>query len=203
MIKKLFSKLFEPVFVTLFITGMTVLNLWHVIYYFFNRPPNSTFIGISHHYEDYFYYLSQVMQGANNSWATVNLYTTEPIPPTPLWWTNIMLGKIAGLFHLYPWTVYDGALVVMTIISILVFYLGAKRLYPTNIHKRLASLIVASLTTCGYTYIKNQSGNTVINPIVYFYNYTSSLNRLGGVVHLMMQNVLFLIVIFTYAEINS
>lgn len=182
---------------------MTVLNLWHIIYYFFNRPPGTTFIGISHHYEDYFYYLSQVTQGMTGSWATQNLYTTEPIPPTPLWWTNILLGKIAALFHLTPWAVFDGALFVTTALSVYVFYWAARKLYPTDIHKRLAVLIVASLSTCGYTYIQNQIGETVISPIVYFYNYTSSLNRLGGVVHLMLQNILSVIMVFNYADIIS
>jgi hypothetical protein len=199
--KNIICKLFEPIFVVLFIAGMTVLNLWHIIYYFFNRPPGSTFIGISHHYEDYFYYLSQVTQGMTGSWATQNLYTTEPIPSTLLWWTNIILGKIAAIFKLNPWTVYDGGLFVMTALSIYIFYLGAKNLYPTHFLKRLTVLLFASLSTCGYTYVKNQAGESVINPIVYFYNYTSSLNRLGGVVHLMMQNVLSLIVIFVYADI--
>jgi hypothetical protein len=194
--KHKFRKLLEPSFIVLFILGVTVVNLWHIIYHALNSPSNTLFIGISHHYEDYFYYLSQLTQGAQGAWGVRNLYTTEPIPSTPLWWTNIMLGKISGIFHLPPWTVYDIALFLTTAVSLYFLYWAARKLYPTQAHKRIATFLIAVLATCAYTY-----ESKTINPITYFYNYTSSLNRLGGVVHLMLQNIFSLIMIFLYADI--
>src|SRR4030042_5591460 len=165
------KKLPEPVFIILFIAGMTAVNLWHVIYYSFNRPFNTIYIGITHHYEDYFYYLSQLTQGARGAWEVRNLYTTEAIPPTPLWWTNILLGKLSGLSGIPPWVVYDATLYLVTVLSLLALYWAAKKLYPDNPHKRLAAFLVAVLATCGYTYAQNPEGAKTISPIVYFYNY--------------------------------
>ncbi len=184
------KKYFEPVFVALFIIFMTAVNLWHVIYHAQSRPPNTVYVGISHHYEDYFYYLSQLTQGAQKSWEVKNLYTSEPIPATPLWWVNIILGKVSALLHVPVFTVYTASLFAATPLLLATLYLGSRMLFPKNTNLRLGTLLITVLATAGYRYIDGR-----IDPIVYFYNYTSSLNRLGGVTHLMLQNILSLLII--------
>jgi hypothetical protein len=184
--------LIEPVIVSVIILIASVTNMWHVFYYALHRTPNTIFIGISHYYQDYFYYLSQVTQGARGAWMVKNLYTTENIPASPLWLTNILIGKCAALFHLYPWTAFDVSLFAVSMISLFLLYKTARLMFPNDPVLRVSAFFISVITTCYYLVQKKPDGTTFINPYQYFYNYTESLNRLGGVVHLILQNVLSL-----------
>ncbi|MFC1647297.1 hypothetical protein ACFL1A_03355 [Patescibacteria group bacterium] len=186
------SKLIEPIIVIFIILAASVANFWHIIWHYFNRLPNTVFVGISHFHEDYFYYLTQVTQGAQGSWMIKNLYTTEAIPASPLWFTNIFIGKIAGVFNLYPWTAYNAGLFAATLISLFLIYITSKKLFPKNAVLRISAFVISITTTCYYTYSKSPDGTLLIQPIQYFYNYTASLNRMGGVFHLIIQNILTL-----------
>ncbi|OGG09603.1 hypothetical protein A2154_03020 [Candidatus Gottesmanbacteria bacterium RBG_16_43_7] len=193
----------EIVTVTGLILIFTVLNLWHIIYSWLIRPAGSVFIGISHYHEDYFYYLSQVTQGALGNWKTENLFTTEPIGATLLWWVNIILGKISAFSGLYPWTVYTIALFVVTIISLLTLYWAALKIFPANRLLRISSYIISVFSSQYYILHRLPSGVIQINPVDFFYSYTKALNRLGGVVHLILQNILSLAIIVLFGSILS
>jgi hypothetical protein len=198
---KTLKKIFEPILISSVILAMAIANVWQVIYYWWHNPSGTIYIGIAHYYQDYLYYLSQVTQGAMGSWMVRNIMTSEPIPATPLWWTNILLGKISWMTGIPVWKTYDYAIIVTSLISLILTYYGAKILYPKNAALRIGTFLAATLTTDFYTVMRNPDGSISINPYVYFYNYTGSLNRLGGVVHLMLQNIFSLGVILAAAEI--
>lgn len=192
---------FEYLLVGALILVLGVANVWHVLDSYFRRPPDRIFVGITHYYEDYFYYLSQVTQGATGSWLTKNLYTGEAIPGSLLWWPNLILGKVSGLLGLAPWTAYDLAVFIASLISLTLIYRAARRLYPDNRWLRLGAFLIATFTTCYYLVQSRPDGSLFINPYQYFYNYTESLNRLGGVFHLILQNILSLAFILTAASL--
>jgi hypothetical protein len=195
------KRLLEPLFITIIISIATIVNFWHVIWGYLHRPPGTIFIGISHYYQDYFYYLSQVTQGIQGNLMVRNLYTTEKIPATPLWLVNIAIGKLAAIFNLRPWTAYDATIVAASIFSLYLLYYAAKKIFPDNLTARISAFAVAVFSTCFYKTITDPTGNTTIKPIDYFYSYTLSLNRLGGVAHLLIQNILSLGVILSYGLI--
>src|SRR3989344_5401733 len=90
------------------------LNLFHMFYWALHVPPNTVFIGIAHWYEDYFFYLSQLTQGAMGQWQLTNAYTLEPIPLGYNWIFNLLLGKLAGLLSIAPWRLYDGTIFILS-----------------------------------------------------------------------------------------
>jgi hypothetical protein len=195
------KKLVEPLFITLIISIAALTNFWHIIYYYIHRPAGTGFIGISHYYQDYFYYLSQVTQGAQGNWLIRNLYTTENIPASPLWFTNILIGKFAALFNLPPWTAYDASILIISIISLYTTYYAIRKIFPQNPIQRIGCFALSVFTTCYYLTIRGPNGLITLKPYEYFYSYTLSLNRLGGVVHLMIQNILTLLTILIFARI--
>lgn len=77
-------------------------------------PPDYIFLGTVHHPGDYFYYLSQFTQGENRWLTTINLFTSEPIPPSFIGWSNVLTGKIFSLLNLSPMLAYQISIVVLT-----------------------------------------------------------------------------------------
>lgn len=191
----------ETVLVAFVIAAMTAANSWHIISRFQARPPSTVFIGITHYHEDYFYYLSQVTQGSLGAWQVSNLYTGEALPPQPLWWPNIFLGKIAALTGLPPSTVYSLSVIVTAAVSLIAVYAVARFIYPADRKKRVATFLLATTTTTFYTVAPSPGGSLSVIPYEFFYNYTASLNRLGGVFHLMLQNVLSVLMIAAGARL--
>jgi hypothetical protein len=198
---KILKRHWELVLITLIVFGLTLANSWHIVSRYFTRPPNTIFIGISHYHEDYFYYLSQLAQGAQGAWRVSNLYTAEPIPPQLLWWPNILLGKIAALTQLPAWTVFDLALIIIAAFSLVAVYWTIRLIYPNDSSKRVAAFLIAAMTSTFYFVSRTPDGSWSIVPHQFFYNYTSSLNRLGGVFHLILQNILSIIMIVSGAKI--
>jgi len=198
---RLLLKIIEPLTVAVIIFSLAVVNLWHVIYSYLNRPPNTIFIGITHYYLDYFYYLNQITQGSQGNWLIRNLYTSENIPASPLWWPNILLGKISSITGFEVFTVYYLSVFIISLISLFLLYYTSRLLYPDKLHFRISTFLLAVMTSCYYLIQKNADGRWFINPYQYFYNYTESLNRLGGVFHLILQNILSLGIILTASKI--
>ncbi len=175
----------------------TMLNSLALIVYKIQQPVNTIYIGITHWYEDYFFYLSHLTQGAMGAWLTGNSFTTEAIPQTLIWWYNIILGKIVGLTGLYPWLVYDASVVILSFLYIILMYLVLQALFLNNKVRAIISLLIALVSTNFFTISTNPPA---ITPITYFYAYTTAFNRLGGVSHLIAQNILSLLVIYTYSQ---
>lgn len=188
---------------TIFI--FSILNLWHVIKFSLVRPPETVYIGVTHFHEDYFYYLSQVAQGAEGSWKTSNLFTSESVPPVSLWLPNILLGKIASVLNAYPWTIYNWALFLVSVITLFLTYLFCRRLYTGSdrltIFKRTGAFIIAVTTSMAYSIKFDPDGIISIATKSYFYNFTASLNRIGGVFHLVLQNALSISVLLIGSDI--
>lgn len=162
------------------------LNLFHVLYWAMRTPPNTIFMGISHWYEDYFFYLSLLIQGQMGTHRLTNLYTTEPVPIGINWSINFALGILSRVTTIPVWVVYDGSIFLFSIIYIFLAYWILRRLFPANALLSMSALLVtlASSTT-----------------VPFFYSYTPALNRLGGIAHHVAQNIMSLASIFLFAQI--
>lgn len=195
-----FKKHRELITITLITLLASIGNLFQVFYYFFKRPPNTIYIGITHWYEDYFYYLSQLKQGAMGNWLVVNKFTTEPIPASLNWFVDLFIGKVGHFFGLEPWQAFAGSAFLLSIGYILLMYWVINKLFAQSPLARIATLLIA-LTSNGFYKIDMIGATAKIIPYEYFYNYTSSFNRLGGVPHLMLQSIASLVVIVVFSEI--
>jgi hypothetical protein len=191
----------EKILVVAIALVFSILNLLEVIVYKFKQPAHTIYIGISHWYQDYFFYLSQITQGADGEWLTHNAFTTERISPSFIWWYNILLGKITAIVHAYPWTVFNVSIFFLTFIYILFSYIVLSQIFPDSKISRFCALLIALTSTNLFTV--SFAHGFHIQPITFFYAYTSAFNRLGGVSHLVAQNILSLLFIWLYARIIS
>lgn len=176
-------------------------NLFHVFYWAFHAPPNTIFIGITHWYEDYFFYLSQLTQGAMGKWQLTNAYTLEPIPLGYNWIFNLLLGKIAGFLSIPPWRLYDGSIFVLGMGYILVMYQIILEVFgPPEKRFRIPALLIAITSTQSVLFEQSAAGFAP-KAITYFYAYTDAWNRLGGVAHQIAQNILGLYAVLLFSRI--
>lgn len=180
--------------------AMMLLNFAHIIDAWLHRPAGTMFIGITHWYEDYFFYLTHVTQGAIGRWTVTNLYLTEPFSNTFTWWLNLLLGKITSPLQLPVWTIYDGALVVSLFLYCFVLYTTLRRIFPGSRSLRITAYILA-LTSTGLFQISKTPDGLQILPYEFFFTYTLSLNRLGGIFNGTWQNILSLIFILLYSDL--
>lgn len=162
------------------------------------QPPDTMFIGITHWYEDYFLYVSQLTQGAGGAWLTHQPFTTEVIPPTIFWWYNLLLGKISALTGLFPWVVYEASVFFLSWGYILLAHRILTALFPQEKLMRVGALVIALTSTNLFT-LSWSNQRLFITPITYFYAYTQAFNRIGGVSHLILQNILSLSLVLLYA----
>lgn len=176
-------------------------NLFHVFYWAFHAPPNTIFIGITHWYEDYFFYLSQLTQGAMGKWQLTNAYTLEPIPLGYNWVFNLILGKIAGFLSIPPWRLYDGSIFVLGIGYILVMYQIILEVFGSLEKRfRMPALLIALMSTQTVLFKESASGFAP-KAVTYFYAYTDAWNRLGGVAHQIAQNILGLSAVLLFSRV--
>lgn len=174
----------------LIVLGLAVffssLNLFHVFYWWAQTPANTVFMGISHWYEDYFFYLSLLAQGQMGAFHLTNLYTTEPVPIGINWSINLALGMLARVTTLPVWVVYDGSIFLFSLAYIFLAYWILRRLFPTNALHRISALLIALASSTS---------------VPFFYSYTPALNRLGGIAHHVAQNIMSLTAVYLFAQI--
>ncbi len=101
----------------------TLENYWPLIAGYRQTPIGFTFLGTVHHPGDYFYYLSQFAQGAYRTVTTVDLYTSESLPPSLVGWSNVLLGKFFSLLHVEPIVGYHISVAVLTILVFVSAYI--------------------------------------------------------------------------------
>lgn len=177
------------------------LNLFPVFYWAFKVPQNTIFIGITHWYEDYFFYLSQLTQGALGRWQLVDAYTLEPIPLGYNWIFNLLLGKIAGLLTIPPWRFYDGSIFILSIGYILLMYRTILEVFAAEERRfRIPALFIGLMSTQSVL-LEHSAAGIVPKAVTYFYPYTDAWNRLGGVAHQIAQNFLGLYAILLFSRI--
>jgi len=165
------------------------LNFAHVFDGFFHIPGNTIYLGISHWYEDYLYYVSQVTQGMTGKNLVVNLYSPDAIPPSINWYFNLLLGKLLWFTNLAPWLIYDIALFLFVCIFMVLIYRLNKTLFknPTLI---LIATVIAISNNPFYSITKDPTGTVSVTPYDFFFSPGPSLNRLGGIFTHALQNSL-------------
>lgn len=100
----------------------TLENLWPLLVGLQQTPVGYVFLGTVHHPADYFYYLSQFTQGAYRTITTVDLYTSEVIPPSFVGWSNVALGKLFFLLGFSPGAAYHISVLFLTVLIFIAAY---------------------------------------------------------------------------------
>ncbi len=93
-------------------------------------PKDMVYLGVTHHWQDFFVYISQAVQGQQGAWVTGDLYTTEYTKPALLYWVNNLLGHVSTLLHANPIAVYNVSVYPLAVLMLLSVYLLFKHVFP-------------------------------------------------------------------------
>lgn len=115
--------------------------------YFFRPDYPHVFIGMSHYFEDFYYYLDQFEQGIEGNWLTVNRFTSENFPPTLVYFTHILLGRIGGGFGLTSYQSYNFFGLLFKFLFIFGSYFFIKRIFPNNFGYRVLAFLIFLYST--------------------------------------------------------
>jgi hypothetical protein len=120
-----------PILAWLITIVATLETMVPTIIGFLQTPPNSIFLGTTHHAGDYFYYLSQFAQGAHRAFTTIDLYTSESIGASMVGWTNVTLGNIFYIFGIPSIVAYQVSVALLTLVVCWAAYKLALQLFAS------------------------------------------------------------------------
>jgi hypothetical protein len=183
--------------------ALAVANSAMFFWGLFNQPPGTVYLGTVHYWEDYFFYLNHFFQGAHGGWLTVNRYTPEPTPPGIIYWCNVLLGKLGGLFFLSPILSYNISVLLLSFLSLLLSFLVAKKVFSRNPRLALLAFLMGNTATSLINRVKSNEGPMIWWPFQIWRTPHFAFDRLGGAPHQLIQTVLaylFILSILTLAD---
>lgn len=187
---------------TLLIIGIALLaileNLWPSLTGFMTTPQGFVFLGTVHHPGDYFYYLSQFTQGSSRFFTTTDLYTSEPVAPSFIGWSNVLMAKLLYILGVLPITAYQISIVIFTVSTLAAAYL----LCRTILQKPWPALTAFYLFCIFHAFPVTREGASSYGD--YWNNYAVPRVRLGGVPHqLLLAAASFLMVSFALQALQK
>jgi len=164
-------------------------------------PHGMINLGVTHHWEDYMYYISEFKQGAIGYWFTHNLYTEEYSRPTLVHWSNVLLGKIGGVIHLLPTDMYNISVIIFSFIFLLLGYYYLKKFFPIPNYAFSAFLF--------FLFSEPLMNKLPITEPVQFYPYELwntphyMFHRIGVLPHYLIVNIMWLFIVMSSFSIHK
>lgn len=185
-------------------TLIGVANFWHVIIQWFQNPKDRHFAWIAHYYADYFLYVSQMAEGARGSWfRSRSLFTNEAMADTWVYWPNVLMGKLGGLFAFSPFITYSVSLTIAVICLFWLISFITRKVFPGRPGSQIIAFLFAVSASNAVdlgSFLKN--GALTLAHQMWF-SPSPALNRLGGVPHQTLQTILLLGVAILSAKLMS
>lgn len=168
------------------------------------QPPHSVYLGTIHYYEDYFLYLNHFFQGAHGNWLVTNRYTSEATPPSIIYWSNLLLGKIGGLIRLSPVLSYNVSVIVLSFLVLITSYIVFLNIFPRDNRRALIGFIFSTFATSLINHIV-VDGKSLWYPFQLWRTPHYAFDRLGGAPHQLLQTLFFLlgVLLFFQKDIGS
>lgn len=195
-----FKEIALVVLTSIAVTGMTSANL---IAQYIRRPPDRVFVGMSHYFEDFYYYLDQFYQGAHGGWLTVNNFTTEKLAPTLIYYPHILMGKLGALFGLEPFASYNISVLVFKFIFIILGYLVLLRVFPKNPSYRFAAFLIFLFSTAFTFSTFGDQGEILTLPRRIWGTKNLITTRFGNIPYRHFINILFLSILLLIGPVIS
>jgi hypothetical protein len=168
---------------------------------FLRKPPDHIFIGMTAYFEDFYYYLDQFRQGADGYWMTYNKFSNENFPPTFIYMTNLLLGKLGGVFGWESFVSFNIFGILLKYIYILFSYIPIALVFPKHFKFRISAFLVYLFST-SLPQINLIGGKIdLIGPIDAFRTENRILARFGTSPSGSVVNILFLILLILMIRI--
>lgn len=195
--------LLEEIIVPIIALLVTVATTINFFYYLVKMPVNTVYVGMTHYFEDFFYYLDHFAQGALGNWLVYNNFTSERSPGTLNYLDNLIMGKIGGLLGLTPFLTYNIFLLILKFCYLILSYQVIRLFFPENKKHRLVTYILFIFsTTLPFPQI-NQNGLSFIYPIRVFRTENLIVTRFPNIPHTYVINILFLLILILMIKLLS
>lgn len=145
-------------------------------------PEGFYYLGSVHWPSDYFYYLSQFIQGREHWLSSTMLYTSEVLKPVFVGWQHVLAGKILLTLGFDVITSYQIAVVGFLAFFLIVSYRLLRELLPESKFKRILAFVFFLTATPFLKIIKTPSGWD-ISYYWWWYNLGISVSRFGPTPH--------------------
>lgn len=168
----------------------TAENMAPLVLGYLKTPPNAVFLGTVHHPLDYFYYLSQFAQGSYRWITTVNLFTSESLPPTFVGWSNVLLGRIFSVLGIPPIVAYHTSVAILMVLLLVCAY----KLAVAITSSRLGATVSLYLFTLFHAFSVTREGNPSYGD--YFNNFSVPRVRFGSVPHQLLTAAISIAIVY-------
>ncbi len=182
--------------VILLILSATVANMSAFIAQIAAQPSNTVYLGTIHYWEDYFFLLNHFFQGAHGQWLAVNQLTHDIPGTTIIYWSNVLMGKIGGLFGLSPQFTYSLSVLILTFLSLGALFILIQKLVPEKKKALLAFFFAVTATSLPNRVVSGETGQMITWPFQIWGTTHLALDRLGGAPHHLFRNVLAYIFLY-------
>jgi hypothetical protein len=156
---------------------------------YLHTPKDMIFLGTTHYPIDYFYYLSEIAQGAYRWMTTVDLYTTEKLSPTLVGWNYVLMGRLMGLFF-SPMSIYHASIVILFILLLITAY----KLSLLILNSKLYATLALYLFVLFHSFPIIRDGKPSYGD--YFSNFAVPRVRFDTVPHHFLQSILSMLCVY-------
>ena len=168
----------------------TLENIWPLIAGLLKTPPGYVFLGTVHHPADYFYYLSQFAQGGYRWITTINLFTSEPVAPSFMGWSNVLIGRIFYSVGISPLIAYHTSVFLFTVLLLVIAY----TLTFSVLRSKFSATIALYLFTLFHAFPILRDGKPSYGD--YWNNFAVPRARFGGVPHQLLLNIASFVMVY-------
>ncbi|MCL4339416.1 hypothetical protein M1271_07065 [Patescibacteria group bacterium] len=143
-------------------------------------PKNTFYLGTVHWPPDYFYYLSQFIQGKSHVLSSTILYTGERLPLTVIGWQNVLAGRIlTGILGLQVILTYQITVVLFLSFFLILAYRLLLEIFPKEAGKRMLSFFFFVTSTSMPLFSGSLKTGLKLSFYNYWYNTGNIFDRLG------------------------
>jgi hypothetical protein len=161
-----------------------LFNIIIVIIGAFQTPPGHIYLAVGHYFADYFIYTQQIAQGIFGHWLVRNQFTTnDPVQTLIGWGQYLMIGRIASVFRLSPFTAYWCAVFLLTLTLCVLMFVIIKRILSDQPFFIRISAFLFSIFAVPFVTVTILENHVFITPFSFFYAPITMFQRLGGVPH--------------------
>jgi hypothetical protein len=155
-----------------------------------SETPGLVYLGAVHYPSDYFYYLSQMIQGKDNFLTSTMLFTSEKLTPVYVGWQNVLTGKILLSLGFSVIEAYQVAVFIYLTLFLALGYILLCQYFLKERNKRLLAFFFFLTSTSLWKINFNPQGPELAY-FWYWYNHGDSLVRFGPTPHHLMANSAF------------
>lgn len=189
----MWSKVFsEKLIIFLLIVATILFIQLQYIFGLLNTPKNTFYLGTVHWPSDYFYYLSQMVQGKENILSSRMLYTSEKMPYVYIGWQHVLIGRIGNLLHLGVIESYQLGVILGLILFLSFTYLLIRKILPESAGKRILAFFFF-ISSTSLPLINFGKNGVEWGYYTYWYDTGNIFGRLGPTPHHLLAGTFFVV----------